>query len=146
MAPLTVESATALLAPLERPETMAKFYPSVSPNVQWTVSNPTTKTHPIAGHYTSLKDFGAASSAIGGAMATPWGLKLVRPPIVCPAGINVVAELRALNPETGEPPVGKNGTVFDNRYSWNFVWDPENEKITEMRAYLDGALVRDLLS
>lgn len=36
-------------------------------------------------------------------------------------------------------------TRFDNRYAWVLQWDPEKEKVVEVRAYLDSAMVNQAL-
>lgn len=35
---------------------------------------------------------------------------------------------------------------FDNRYAWVFEWDEEKEKIVTVRAYLDSALINQVMS
>lgn len=106
-----------------------RFFGYVADNVDWTVEG----THPLAGHYHSKADF-LAHTFEKLAKVLPQGTQLhVEHALV--SGDWAIVELRSLA-------TAKNGLRFDNRYCW--VCRFEGDKIVEVRAYLDSALVARL--
>lgn len=124
------ETERALFAHLADPATTAGFFDRVADDVSWTVEG----THPLAGHYTSEKDFTAATfDRLGPLMRD--GIRLeVRHLHV--AGEITVAELHATS-------VTLDGAPFDNGYCWVCRFDSArpDARIVEVRAYLDSAMV-----
>src|ERR1700678_1240235 len=105
------------------------FFDHVSDDVDWTVEG----THPLAGHYHSKADFLAHTFEKLGKVL-PQGTQLhVEHALV--SGDWAVVELHSLA-------TAKNGLRFDNRYCW--VCRFSGDKIVEVRAYLDSALVARL--
>jgi uncharacterized protein len=105
------------------------FFAHVADNVDWIVEG----THPLAGHYHSKADFRAHTFARL-AKVLPRGAELhVEHALV--SGDWAVVELHSLA-------TAKNGFRFDNRYCW--VCRFSGDKIVEVRAYLDSALVARL--
>jgi len=109
----------------------AAFFEHVSDNVDWTVMG----THPLAGHYRSKAEFIAGTFAKL-AKVLPQGAQLRVEHLLVKDDWAVV-ELRSLA-------TAKNGMRFDNRYCW--VCGFEKSVITEVRAYLDSALVAQLFA
>jgi ketosteroid isomerase-like protein len=106
-----------------------KFFSHVADNVDWTVEG----THPLAGHYQSKADF-LSHTFEKLAKVLPQGTQLqVEHTLV--SGDWAVVELRSLAS-------AQNGLRFDNRYCW--VCRFSADKIVEVRAYLDSALVARL--
>jgi uncharacterized protein len=101
----------------------------VADDVDWIVEG----THPLAGHYRSKSDFLAHTFEKLGKVL-PQGTQLRVEHILLSADWAVV-ELRSLA-------IAKNGRKFDNRYCW--VCRFAADRITEVRAYLDSALVTRL--
>src|ERR1700735_831336 len=104
----------------------AAFFEQVVDDVDWTVMG----THPLAGHYHSKKDFLAGTFAKLG-QVLPQGAQLHVEHLLVKDD-QAVVELRSLA-------AAKNGLRFDNRYCW--VCRFKDDKIVEVRAYLDSALV-----
>ena len=107
----------------------AGFFAHVADDVDWTVEG----THPLAGHYLSKADF-LAHTFQKLAKVLPQGTQLHVENILQSEDWAVV-ELRSLA-------TAKNGLRFDNRYCW--VCRFKGDKIVEVRAYLDSALVARL--
>jgi ketosteroid isomerase-like protein len=106
-----------------------KFFSHVADNVDWTVEG----THPLAGHYQSKADF-LSHTFEKLAKVLPQGTQLqVEHTLV--SGDWAVVELRSLAS-------AQNGLRFENRYCW--VCRFSADKIVEVRAYLDSALVARL--
>ena len=106
-----------------------QFFAHVADDVDWTVEG----THPLAGHYRSKADF-VSHTFEKLNKVLPKGAELyVEHALV--SGEWAVVELRSLA-------TAKNGLRFDNRYCW--VCRFQGEKIVEVRAYLDSALVARL--
>jgi ketosteroid isomerase-like protein len=106
-----------------------KFFSHVADDVDWTVEG----THPLAGHYHSKADF-LSHTFEKLAKVLPQGTQLqVEHTVV--SGDWAVVELRSLAS-------AQNGLRFDNRYCW--VCRFSADKIVEVRAYLDSALVARL--
>lgn len=107
----------------------AEFFTHVADDVDWIVEG----THPLAGHYDSKADF-LAHTFEKLDKVLPQGTQLnVEHALV--SGDWAVVELHSLA-------TAKNGLRFDNRYCW--VCRFSNNKIVEVRAYLDSALVARL--
>ena len=107
----------------------AGFFAHVADDVDWTVMG----THPLAGHYPSKAAFKAGTfSKLGKVL--PGGAQLhVAHAFV--AGDTAVVELVSAA-------TARNGMRFDNHYCWVVRFD--RERIVEVRAYLDSALVAEL--
>jgi hypothetical protein len=106
-----------------------EFFAHVAEDVDWTVEG----THPLAGHYHSKADFVAHTFEKLNKIL-PNGTELhVEHALV--SGDWAVVELHSLA-------TAKNGFRFDNRYCW--VCRFADDKIVEVRAYLDSALVARL--
>ncbi|MCX6699126.1 MAG: nuclear transport factor 2 family protein [Methanomicrobiales archaeon] len=129
MKSVTVKNVRSLFAHLEtgHPE---RFFRHVATDVCWTVMG----THPLAGTYHNREifvrnTFGRLNRVLRD------GVRL-RVTNVIVSGEIAAVELEALS-------IALNGAPFNNRYCW--VCRFENEKIVEVRAYLDSALVKKLL-
>ena len=106
-----------------------QFFAHVADDVDWTVEG----THPLAGHYRGKADF-VSHTFEKLNKVLPKGAELyVEHALV--SGDWAVVELHSLA-------TAKNGFRFDNRYCW--VCRFQDEKIVEVRAYLDSALVARL--
>jgi len=107
----------------------SEFFAHVAENVDWTVEG----THPLAGHYRSKADF-LSHTFEKLAKVLPQGTQLrVQHALV--SGDWAVVELCSFAS-------AQNGLRFDNRYCW--VCRFSADKIVEVRAYLDSALVARL--
>ena len=107
----------------------SEFFTRVADDVDWTVEG----THPLAGHYRSKADF-LSHTFEKLAKVLPQGTQLqVEHALV--SGDWAIVELRSLAS-------AQNGLRFDNRYCW--VCRFSADKIVEVRAYLDSALVARL--
>jgi ketosteroid isomerase-like protein len=107
----------------------AAFFAHVSDNVDWTVEG----THPLAGHYRSKVEFRAHTFDKLNRILLRGTQLQVEHALV--SGNCAVVELHSLA-------TARNGLRFDNRYCW--VCRFASGKITEVRAYLDSALVARL--
>ena len=108
----------------------AAFFAHVADDVDWTVIG----THPLAGEYLSKADFINCTFAKL-SRVLPQGAQLHVEHLIVKDD-QVVVELRSLA-------TAKNGMRFDNRYCWNVCF--ETERIVRVRAYLDSAMVAQLL-
>jgi len=106
------------------------FFRHVADDVDWTVQG----THPLAGRYRSKQDFHAHTFARLNRIL-PGGTQL-HVENVLTDGDWAVVELRS-------HATAMNGMRFDNRYCWVIRF--ANEVIVEVRAYLDSALVQELI-
>jgi uncharacterized protein len=105
------------------------FFTHVADDVDWIVEG----THPLAGHYHGKADF-VAHTFEKLDKVLPQGTQLhVEHALV--SGEWAVVELHSLA-------TAINGLRFDNRYCW--VCRLSGDKIVEVRAYLDSALVARL--
>ena len=107
----------------------AAFFGDVADDVDWTVMG----THPLAGRYRSKKAFVAGTFAKLDRVL-PQGAELHTEHVIV-NGDEAVVELHSLA-------TAKNGMRFDNRYCW--VCRFAGDKIVEVRAYLDSAMVAQL--
>jgi uncharacterized protein len=105
------------------------FFTHVADDVDWIVEG----THPLAGHYHSKAEF-LAHTFEKLAKVLPQGAQLHMQHALV-SGDWAVVELHSLA-------TAKNGLRFDNRYCW--VCRFSGDKIVEVRAYLDSALVARL--
>jgi uncharacterized protein len=107
------------------------FFNSVAENVQWRV---TGTDNPLSGDYTSKSQFVPATfQRLGKLMEGPMKMEIVH---VMVDGDMAAVELKA-------NATAKSGTEFANEYCW--VCRFEGEKIVQVRAYLDSALVKRVL-
>jgi uncharacterized protein len=105
------------------------FFSHVADDVDWTVMG----THPLAGHYSSKAAFKAGTfSKLGKVLPGGAQLNLTHAFV---AGDTAVVELVSAA-------TARNGMRFDNHYCWIVRF--ERERIVEIRAYLDSALVAEL--
>ena len=105
------------------------FFAHIADDVDWTVEG----THPLAGHYHSKADFLAHTFEKLDKVLLQGAQLQVEYALV--SGDWAVVEWHSLA-------TAKNGLRFDNRYCW--VCRVSDEKIVEVRAYLDSALVARL--
>jgi ketosteroid isomerase-like protein len=107
-----------------------KFFEFVDDNVKWEV----TGTHPLAGIYHSKIEFiESTMGRLNAVLESNLSLKVIN----CftdgkSASIELIADSRA-----------KNGMAFNNRYCW--ICEFSGERIVNVRAYLDSALVASTL-
>jgi ketosteroid isomerase-like protein len=127
--PLGADQIRELFAHLESGESDL-FFARVADDVSWTVMG----THPLAGEYHSKADFFAGTFARLNKVLREGVLLRVTHLIVHEDW--AVVELEALS-------TALNGKPFANRYCW--VCRLAGETIVEVRAYLDSALVAQLL-
>lgn len=127
---ITLERVLAIFKALEDGDGAA-FFDHVVDDVDWTVEG----THPLAGHYRSKSGFRAHTFDKLNAVL-PQGTQL-RVEHALVSGEWAVIELHSLA-------TARNGLRFDNRYCW--VCRFAGGKITEVRAYLDSALVARLFA
>ena len=105
------------------------FFEHVADGVDWTVMG----THPLAGHYRSKQAFQEATfSKLGKVL--PNGAQLRVTNLIVAANVAVV--------ELVSDATALSGMRFDNHYCW--VVRFEGDCITEVRAYLDSAMVAEL--
>jgi len=128
---MTVEAELVrrLFAHLERGEADA-FFEDVADDVHWTVMG----THPLAGTYHDKQRFREATFGRLNRVLRD-GVRLHLANLIV-AGNTAVAELEALS-------TALDGKPFNNTYCW--VMRFEGERIVEVRAYLDSALVQRVL-
>jgi ketosteroid isomerase-like protein len=105
------------------------FFTHVADDVDWTVEG----THPLAGHYHSKADF-QDHTFKKLEKVLPEGTQLHVTNCII-SGDWAVVELQSLA-------AAKNGMRFDNKYCW--VMRFADNKIVEVRAYLDSAMVQQL--
>jgi len=106
------------------------FFSHVADDVDWTVMG----THPLAGRYRSKRDFIDHTFARLG-KALPAGAQLTVTQVLVDgdtAAVELHSHVRAAN-----------GMLFDNRYCWVCRFD--GGTIVEVRAYLDSAMVAELV-
>ncbi|KAF8643140.1 hypothetical protein AX16_009184 [Volvariella volvacea WC 439] len=143
--PLTPSLVRQIFEPLGNGNSSVFFDTHVAEDVDWIVSNPLPefRTTPLSGHYTSLTEFRASTfNVVNGILTEPIRLVTAFDPIV--SGNVAVVELHAQN-SIGTPLVSRYGYHFDNRYAWIVTFN-DQRKITRVRAYLDSAMVRDLVT
>lgn len=109
----------------------SKFFAHVADNVNWTVMG----THPLAGVYKSKEDFlNHTFRRLNKVLKEGVILKIDH---VFVDGNCAIVEMQSLS-------TANNGKPFNNFYCW--VVKFENNLITEVRAYLDSALVANLIA
>ena len=127
--PVTVDLLCKVFDGLSRGSTES-FLRHVSDDVDWTVMG----THPLAGRYRTKESFRAATfDRLEPLMRA--GMRLIVEHVLVD-GDWAVVELRS-------EATTKSGKPFENCYCW--VMRFENGLVTQVRAYLDSALVRDLV-
>ena len=105
------------------------FFKHVADDVDWTVMG----THPLAGHYCSKRAFQEATfSKLRKVL--PKGAQLRVTNLIVAESVAVV--------ELVSDATARIGMCFDNHYCW--VVRFEGDCITQVRAYLDSAMVADL--
>ena len=119
----------SLFANLENRRTDA-FFDHVAENVTWTVMG----THPLAGTYHTKDDFLAHTFARLNKLLKEGVILRVTNLLV--GGDTAVVELQSLS-------TALNGKPFNNTYCWIVRFS--NGTIVEVRAYLDSALVQQLI-
>jgi ketosteroid isomerase-like protein len=129
MDPLTDRYVRSLFASLEtgNPDV---FFRHVAKDVDWTVMG----THALAGTYHDRDTFIASTFHRLNRVLREGVLLRVTGVLVC--GNTAAVELAALS-------TALNGKPFSNRYCWICRFD--SGQIVEVRAYLDSALVQNLL-
>lgn len=106
------------------------FFQQVADDVSWTVMG----THPLAGKYTTKESFvGSTFSRLNKVLKDRIALYVTN---LLTSGDTAVVELEARS-------TALNGKPFNNTYCW--VVRFENDVIVEVRAYLDSALVKQLI-
>lgn len=124
---INAESVRAIFAHLEHG--YETFFTHVAEEVDWTVHG----THPLAGHYRSKSEFIAATFArIAKILRGGTQLRVVH---VLTDGAWATVEMQSMA-------TAANGMRFDNRYCW--VVRFEGNRIVQVRAYLDSALIQRL--
>jgi ketosteroid isomerase-like protein len=124
--PIT-ESVRAVFAHLEHG--YDEFFVHVAEDVDWTVYG----THPLAGHYRSKSEFiNATFARIAKLLQGGTQLRVVH---LLTEGAWATVEMQSMA-------TAINGMRFDNRYCWIVRF--ENERIVQVRAYLDSALIQRL--
>jgi ketosteroid isomerase-like protein len=128
---MTVQASyvRTLFANLENGRTDA-FFDHVAEDVNWTVMG----THPLAGTYHTKADFLAHTFARLNKLLKEGVVLRVTNLLV--DGDTAAVEMESLS-------TALNGKPFDNRYCW--VTRFSNGTIVEVRAYLDSALVKQLI-
>jgi len=126
---ITHEQVRAIFKPLETGDPV-KFFAHVAEDVDWTVMG----THPLAGRYRSRAAFVQGTFARL-AQALGQGTRLTVTHVIVD-GAWAAVELAA-------DAVAKSGLKFDNKYCWVIRF--AGDKIVEVRAYLDSALVQRVL-
>jgi uncharacterized protein len=126
---ISVETVKLIFAYLES-GSGKRFFEHVADNVDWIVEG----THPLAGHYKSKQEFQSHTFERLNRIL-PSGPELHVEHVLTDRDWAVV-EMRS-------NAVARNGMRFDNRYCW--VLRFADEKIVEVRAYLDSALVQRLI-
>lgn len=110
-----------------------KFFSKVSPNVLWHVMG----THPLSGIYYNKQDFLEHTFARLHTMLKGGPVLKVNNILVIPEESIAVVEMIQLSSSI-------KGSPFNNTYCWIIRF--ENSIIVEVRAYLDSALVQQLVS
>ena len=128
---MTVEASyvKSLFANLEYGKS-GTFFEHVADDVSWIVMG----THPLAGHYHTKADFLAHTFARLNKLLKEGVVLRVANLLV--DGDTAAVELESLS-------TALNGKPFDNRYCW--IARFSNGTIVEVRAYLDSALVKQLI-
>ncbi len=126
---ITSETVRSIFAKLSS-EAPGEFFQHVADNVSWTVLG----THPLAGLYTSKHDFQEATFARLGKLFDG-SLKLFTRQVLVD-GDQAAVELFARA-------TAKSGVQFNNDYCW--ICRFQGEQIVEVRAYLDSALVAEVI-
>ncbi len=126
---INADTVRQIFSPLESGDG-EKFFECVAEDVDWTVEG----THPLAGHYQSKQEFYSNTFARLNTILQEGTQLHVQN--VLTDGDWAVVELRSYA-------FAKSGMRFDNRYCWVVRFN--DTMIVEVRAYLDSALVQQLI-
>ncbi len=126
---INADTVRQIFSPLESGDG-EKFFECVAEDVDWTVEG----THPLAGHYQSKQEFYSHTFARLNTLLQEGTQLHVQN--VLTDGDWAVVELRSYA-------FAKSGMRFDNRYCWVVRFN--DTMIVEVRAYLDSALVQQLI-
>ncbi len=126
---INADTVRQIFLPLESGDG-EKFFECVAEDVDWTVEG----THPLAGHYQSKQEFYSHTFARLNTILQEGTQLHVQN--VLTDGDWAVVELRSYA-------FAKSGMRFDNRYCWVVRFN--DTMIVEVRAYLDSALVQQLI-
>ncbi len=126
---INADTVRQIFSPLESGDG-EKFFECVAEDVDWTVEG----THPLAGHYQSKQEFYSHTFARLNTILQEGTQLHVQN--VLTDGDWAVVELRSYA-------FAKSGMRFDNRYCWVVRFN--DTMIVEVRAYLDSALVQQLI-
>jgi len=127
----TVSDRRRLFDALGDRATAKVFFDHVADDVHWTIMG----THPVAGEYTSKEQFTTASVRRLGRLLQP-GVRMRVDRFYEVSDDVVVAEMV-------DTATAVDGQPFDTRYCWICRFD--GDVIVEVRAYVDSAMVADLL-
>ena len=108
-----------------------RFFAFVDENVKWTVMG----THPLAGIYQTKKDFYEHTFARLN--------KILQQGVILEVN-NIIVENDMAVVEMSSLSVANNGKPFNNKYCWIVRF--KNDKIVEVRAYLDSELVLETIT
>ena len=112
----------------------AEFFKNVVDNVDWEVMG----THPLAGHYHTEEDFlNATFRRLHKILNEGVILKVRRIFIDSLTPNTAIVEMESLS-------TAKNGKPFNNTYCWIVEFN-QAKKITLVRAYVDSALVQQVI-
>ena len=107
------------------------LFEHVADDIRWRVMG----THPLAGDYRSKEEFRRATyERLDGVLAGPIECHVTR--VLADGGVGVV--------EWRGHATSVNGDPFDNVYCW--IMRVRNERIVEVTAYVDSALVAQLFA
>ena len=106
------------------------FFSILADDVSWTI----TGSSPVAGTYTSRRDF--IERAI-----QPIGARLSQP--IRPTVVRIITEGNTVVVLWDGHTVAKDGLAYDNRYCW--IMRMEHGKVKEAVAFFDSATLTDLL-
>ena len=125
---ISEQTVRSIFAGLEHGDGDA-FFEHVADDVDWTVMG----THPLAGHYHSKRAFQEATfSKLGKVLPNGAELRV--------ANVIVVGDMAVIELVSGA--IARNGMRFGNHYCWVTRFD--GQRIVEVRAYLDSAMVAEL--
>ncbi|KAL1383499.1 hypothetical protein HDK64DRAFT_35936 [Phyllosticta capitalensis] len=112
-----------------------EVFKRVHPDVEWTVMG----THPIAGRYTSLEDFKNNTLRRLQAIMKTSPIRIKTRNVIGGGDHEwATVELYADGVECN------NGLKFENTYAWCMRFNEEGQ-IVQVRAYLDSALIKQIL-
>lgn len=126
---ITIKQVETLFSHLQTGES-DRFFEHVADDVKWTVMG----THPLAGTYNNKQDFVSKTfNRLNKILKEGVILKVSN---IIVQGDTAVVEIESLSTDL-------NGIPFNNTYCWIVKF--EKGTITEVRAYLDSALVQKVI-